>query len=147
VSAEDLRFLKDVIDTSGLFPSEMLADMIGSSLVDDTSQEYWLTYETEKPIAVAYFAPERMTSGTWNLYLIAVHADHQGCGIGAQLMDHVENFLRSKGERLIVVETSDLKEYALTRKFYEGINYIQEAHIREFYDEGEGKVVFWKKLR
>jgi len=44
------------------------------------------------------------------------------------------------------VETSDLKKFELTRRFYEGIDYVEEAHIREFYDEGEGKVVFWKKL-
>ena len=146
VKAEDIPLLEDVVDSSGLFPGEMLSDMIGDSLDDCDSREYWLTYETEKPIAVAYFAPERMTKGTWNLHLIVVHADHQGSGIGALLMDHVEDFLRSKGERLLVVETSDLEEFALTRKFYERISYVKEAHIREFYDKGEGKVVFCKKL-
>lgn len=50
------------------------------------------------------------------------------------------------GKRILVVETSDLKKFELTRRFYEGIDYVEEAHIREFYDEGEGKVVFWKKL-
>jgi len=146
VKAEDIPFLEDVVDTSGLFPGEMLSEMIGDSLEDCSSQDYWLTYETDKPIAVAYFVPERMTTGTWNLYLIAVHADHQGSGVGALLMDYVENFLRSKGARLLIVETSDLEEFALTRNFYEGMSYIKEAHIREFYDAGEGKVVFWKKL-
>lgn len=146
VDAQDLPFLKDVVDTSGLFPGDMLPGMIGDSLESDDSEEYWLTYELEKPIAVAYFAPERMTSGTWNLLLMAVHVDHQGSGIGAKLMEHIENFLRSKKERLIIVETSDLEEFTLTRKFYRGIGYIKEAHIREFYDEGEGKVVFCKTL-
>lgn len=146
VKADDLPFLIDVVDTSGLFPGEMLTEMVGNSLDDDSAQEYWLTYETENPIAVAYFAPEKMTSGTWNLYLIAVHADYQGSGIGSQLMDYVESFLKSRGERILIVETSDLEEFALTRKFYQGLSYEKEAHIREFYDEGEGKVVFWKKL-
>lgn len=146
VKAEDLPFLIDVVNTSGLFPGEMLTDMIGDSLDDDSSKQYWITYETDKPIAVAYFAPERMTSGTWNLYLIAVLADQQGTGIGTQLMNFIESFLRSKSQRILIVETSDLEEFELTRKFYQGINYQKEAHIREFYDEGEGKVVFWKKL-
>lgn len=146
VNAEDIPFLKDVVDTNSMFPSDMLDDMIGSSLEDDTSQEYWLTYDAEKPIAVAYFAPERMTSGTWNLLLIAVHIDHQGSGVGTTLMEHIESFLKLKQQRLLVVETSDLDEFALTRKFYQDIGYIKEAHIREFYDKDEGKVVYWKKL-
>jgi len=146
VKAEDLPFLIDVVNTSGLFPGEMLIDMTGDSLDDDSSKQYWITYETDKPIAVAYFAPERMTSGTWNLYLIAVLANQQGTGIGTQLMNFIESFLRSKSQRILIVETSDLEEFELTRKFYQGINYQKEAHIGEFYDEGEGKVVFWKKL-
>ena len=146
MKADDLPFLIDIVNTSGLFAGEMLTDMIGDNLDDESSQQHWVTYETDKPIAVAYFAPEQMTSGTWNLYLIAVHTDHQGTGVGTQLMSYVEGLLKSKGERILIVETSDLKEFSLTRKFYEGINYQKEAHIREFYDEGEGKVVFWKKL-
>ncbi len=146
VKATDLPFLINVVDSSGLFPGEMLTDMIGDNLADSSGQQYWLTYETDTPVAVAYFAPEQMTSGTWNLYLIAVHADHQGSGIGTQLMNYVENFLRSKGERILIVETSDLKDFELTRKFYQDLNYSKVAHIREFYDDGEGKVIFLKKL-
>jgi len=146
VRTEDLPFLIDVVSTSGLFPGEMLTDMIGDSLNHDSNKQHWITYETDKPIAVAYFAPEQMTSGTWNLYLIAVLADQQGNGIGTQLMNYIESFLWSRGQRILIVETSDLEEFELTRKFYQGLNYQKEAHIREFYDEGEGKVVFWKKL-
>lgn len=146
VKAADLPFLIDVVDNSGLFPGDMLEPMIGDSLEDEASQAIWLTYETESPVAVAYLAPERMTSGTWNLYLIAVHSDHQGQGIGAKLMGYVENLLRSRDQRILVVETSDLDEFARTRRFYTDIGYSKEAHIREFYDEGEGKVIFWKKL-
>jgi len=147
IKAKDLPFLIDIVNTSGLFPGDMLKSMIGNNIDGSGNEEHWLTFETDKPIAVAYFAPERMTSGTWNLYLIAVHSDHQGMGIGTQLVEYVENFLKLKGERILVVETSDLEEFTLTRKFYENIGYIKEAHIREFYDRGEGKVVFWKKLR
>jgi len=146
VKATDLPFLINVVDSSGLFPGEMLTDMIGDNLDGSSDRQYWVTYAIDKPVAIAYFAPEQMTSGTWNLYLIAVHADHQGSGIGTQLMNYVENFLQSKGERILIVETSDLKDFEPTRKFYEGLNYGREAHIKEFYDEGEGKVIFTKKL-
>lgn len=46
----------------------------------------------------------------------------------------------------MIVETSALPEFELTRKFYDKLNYKREAVIREFYQKGEDKVVFWKKL-
>ncbi len=61
-------------------------------------------------------------------------------------MAYVENLLREKGHRIILVETSGLPEFELTRKFYDQIGYQREAVIREFYSEGEDKVIFWKKL-
>jgi ribosomal protein S18 acetylase RimI-like enzyme len=101
---------------------------------------------SQEPVAVAYCAPERLTAGTYNLYLIAVHKDFQGKGIGSQLMNHVELLLNSQGYRVLLVETSGLPEFELTRKFYDKCNYSREAVIRDFYDEGEDKVIFWKKL-
>ena len=32
--------------------------------------------EDRRPLGVVYVVPERMTNGTWNLYLIAVHPEH-----------------------------------------------------------------------
>jgi len=56
------------------------------------AQEFWLTYDDNGVYAVAYCAPERMTEGTWNLLLIAVHPGRQSEGIGRCLMSQVEPF-------------------------------------------------------
>lgn len=146
VLREDLPALKAVIDTSGLFPSEFLDDMITSYFHEDNNTECWFTYVEKEPIAVAYFAPERLTSGTYNLYLIAVHADYQGKSIGKSLMAFIEQFLKERGERILLVETSGLPSFERTRAFYFNNGYIQEACIREFYAAGEDKIVFWKAL-
>ncbi len=98
------------------------------------------------PIGVAYYAPERMTSGTWNVLLIAVHPAHEGSGCGTALMRHVEADLAAHGARVVLVETSGLPEFERTRAFYRGIGYHQEARIRDFYDAGEDKIVFSKAL-
>ena len=88
-----------------------------------------------------------MTEGTWNLYLIAVHANRQGKGDGHQIMNYLEDLLAKKGARILIVETSGLPEFERTRAFYEKCNYTKEAIIRDFYQEGEDKVVFWKALK
>ena len=147
MNAADIPLLIQLLDRVGLFPGELLPEMVGDSLDLPDSEEKWLVYETENLKGLAYFAPEKMTEGTWNLYLIAVDPDVQAKGVGASLMNYVEDWLREYGARLLIVETSDLPEFELTRKFYDGLGYNREARIREFYDEGDGKIIFWKKLK
>jgi GNAT superfamily N-acetyltransferase len=90
--------------------------------------------------------PERMTEGTWNRYLIAVHPDVQGTGVGTAMLHHIEQLLATRGERVLLVETSGLDSFARTRQFYLKANYEQEARIRDFYQAGEDKIVFRKAL-
>ena len=95
---------------------------------------------------MAYYAPERMTQGTWNLLLIAVHPDRQGQGIGGAVMRHVEKTLARRGERILLVETSGLPAFDRTRAFYRFIGYDEEAQIRDYYQAGDDQVVFRKLL-
>ena len=146
ITPNDLPALKAVIDANDLFPSDMLDDMMFDYFANDDSRDFWLTYEDEKPVAISYCAPEKMTEGTWNLYLIAVHTDYQGQGIGTSMMHYVEQMLAARGERLLLVETSSLASFEGTREFYRKCGYEQEAQIREFYQAGEDKIVFRKSL-
>jgi ribosomal protein S18 acetylase RimI-like enzyme len=147
IEPKDLKRLKEVIDSTGLFPSSLLDDMTIDFFTNQDTSEIWLTKEVDNiPVAVVYCAPERMTEGTFNLYLIAIDQKFQGKGIGSEMMTYVENLLHEKGNRILIVETSSLPEFELTRKFYDNLGYTREAVIREFYQEGEDKVVFWKKL-
>ncbi|MDZ4791805.1 MAG: GNAT family N-acetyltransferase [Hyphomicrobiales bacterium] len=138
--------LKGVIDAISLFPSAMLDDMMASYFGDENSSEFWLTYDDGEPTAIAYCSPERMTNGTWNLLLIAVHPDCQGRGLGAIIIRHVEQNLAERGERVLLVETSALPSFDRTRAFYSKIGYNEEARIRDFYQAGEDKIIFRKAL-
>ncbi len=144
---DDLPALKTVIDANELFPSEMLDEMMSDYFDDQNSSELWLTdQDKDAPVAIAYCAPERMTEGTWNLYLIAVHPDHQGQGRGTAMVTHVEKILAERGERILLVETSGLESFEQTRAFYHKCGYEQEARIRDFYQAGEDKIIFRKSL-
>ena len=148
VERADLPALKIVLDSSELFPSAMLDDMINDYLINEQSTDIWFTATDQgTPISIGYCAPERMTDGTYNLYAIAVSKDQQGKGIGKQMMTYIENELRDSGHRILIVETSGLPAFELTREFYVKCHYIQQAVIPEFYEAGDDKVVFWKKLQ
>lgn len=146
VVAGDLPAIKRVIQANELFPPEMLDDMTAGYFKREPEAGYWLTLDAPAPIAVAYYAAEYMTQGTWNLHLIAVHPDHHGQGVGSLLISHIEKHLAGQGERILIVETSALEHFTRTRNFYLHCGYHQEACIRGFYAEGEDKIVFWKDL-
>lgn len=144
--ADDLPAVKAVIDACELFPSEMLDEMVSAFLGPEPCQEFWLVYDEPNPIAVAYCSQERMTQGTWNQLLIAVHPEHQGQGIGTQIMQLTEQILGEQGERVLLVETSGTEGFERTRAFYQKNGYEEEACIRDYYAEGDHKIVFRKAL-
>lgn len=141
----DTTGLASIIDATGLFPSRMLEPMIEPFFAGGT-EDMWLTADHEGPAGLVYCAPERMTSGTWNALLLAVHPNRQRGGIGTQLMDRLQTTLTKRGAHLLLVETSGLEEFAAQRTFYTRIGYREECRIRDFYRAGEDKVVFSLRL-
>lgn len=146
VTPDDIPAIKATIDANDLFPSDMLDDMISDYFNNENSKDLWFTYEDDKPVAIAYCAPEKMTEGTWNLYLIAVHPHYQGEGRGTSMLHYLEETLATRGERILIVETSGLPDFERTRAFYRQRGYDREAQIREFYQAGEDKIIFRKSL-
>ena len=142
----DMTAVKAVIDACDLFPSEMLDEMMAGYFSGEAKDNYWLTYDDGEPVAVAYYVPERMTDGTWNLLLIAVHPERQGSGCGTAIMRYVERALAMCGGRVLLVETSGLPSFEGTREFYKKIGFNEEARIREFYQAGEDKIILRKML-
>jgi ribosomal protein S18 acetylase RimI-like enzyme len=87
-----------------------------------------------------------LTESSWYVYWICVHPDFQGRGAGRALNDYAEQFVRSRGGRRIVLETSGRPDYARTRRFYERAGYRIAGAVPDFYRDGDDLVVFWKPL-
>ena len=147
IRKEDVEHLKTVLDSIDLFPSAMLEDMISDYLVNPNSNDLWFTaIDKDIPISIGFCAPEKMTEGTYNLYAIGVHKNLQGNGIGKVMMEYLENELKKNKHRILIVETSGTDDFELTRRFYEKLDYTKEATIRDFWSDGDDKVIYWKKL-
>ena len=99
-----------------------------------------------KIMGFAYFAPAAMTDRTWYLYWIAVQKQTQARGLGQKLLKHTEDAIRKASGRILLIETSSLPHYSLTRKFYLKNGYDEEAQLRDFYADGDHLVVFRKRL-
>lgn len=149
-TSDDTSALIALAEVSGLFEpnqadelSQMLAQHFDGN---GNSLDFWITDDDNGPVGVAYVAPERMTEGTWNLYLIAIHPDRQRQGRGKRLLDHVERMLTNRGERVLLVETSGTEDFEYVRTFYRKSGYIEEARIRNFYAAGVDKIIYLKSL-
>ena len=143
---QDIETIGQIAGDTDLFPPEMLDDMIDGYL-DQSSQDIWFVGELDdRVITFGFCEPERMTEGTWNLLAIGVDPTLQGQGHGGKMMSYLEQHLSSGSQRILIVETMGTPEFAKTREFYRNNGYTEEARIREFYEAGADKVVFWKHL-
>lgn len=143
----DIEALKKVVDSSELFPSEYLDDMISDYFNNKDTQDIWFTYiDKHTPVAIGYCVPEKLTDGTYNVLAIGVTPNSQRKGIAREMMHYIEQVIKHKNGRVLIVETSSDDAQMGARIFYKQIGYTQEAVIRDFWKEGEDKIVFWKKL-
>lgn len=142
----DIPALNEVLDGTGLFPSEMLPDMLAPALAGET-QAFWLSYHHGgKAVGLCYTAPEDLTEGTWNMRALAVLPALQGKRFGTALVAAAEQYLKNKGHRILIVDTSSGEDFARTRNFYVQNGYEEEARVRDFWAKGDHKVIFRKVL-
>ena len=147
VTKTDIDGLKQVVDSSELFPSEYLDEMISDYFNNPDTQDIWFTYiVNNKQVAIGYCVPEKFTDGTYNLLAIGVSQDTQRKGIASQMMNYIEQRLKQNYGRILIVETSSYNAQIGARIFYNKIGYAQEAVIKDFWKDGEDKIVFFKKL-
>ncbi len=145
-SLADIPQLKRVASDSGLFPAELLPDMIAPFL-DGAHDALWLVAQSgDMIIGFSFSRTEEMTDGTWNMLALGVLPDWQRQGAGHALTRAAETHLRKTDARLLIVDTSGAAEFASARAFYLRAGYTEEARIRDFWADGDDKITFRKPL-
>ena len=112
----------------------------------DPDYQSFVALDGDKPIGWVCFGDTPCTIGTFDVYWVAVDPEYQNCGIGRALMQFSEDAIKAGGGRMIVVETSGNSHYISTRKFYEKIGFTVEACLKDFYTEGDDKIVYIKRV-
>jgi GNAT superfamily N-acetyltransferase len=104
-----------------------------------------ITYEDHgKIVGFAYYAPTAMTDRCWHLYWIAVSKHTQAKGVGGKLLKYAEDDIKKHNGRQLLIETSSLPHYELTRKFYLKHGYVQACAVPDYYADGDSMVIFRK---
>ncbi len=96
------------------------------------------------PLGYYCIGPTPATTGTYDLYWIAVKPALHGRGIGGLLDNHAGQLVRSSGGYLMVAETSSQPRYETTRSFYLHHGYRELSRIQDYYKPGDDLVVYGK---
>ena len=91
------------------------------------------------------WGPTPCTTGTFDMYWIAVDPSVHGAGLGSKLVAEMERRLAGRA-RLVVVETGGRREYEVTRAFYLARDYEEVARVPDFYAPGDDQVIFVKRF-
>ena len=138
----DINAIGRIAETAGLFPAEYLPEMIAPGLGD--GPDLWHVSETDGMVnGFAFARPEEMADNVWNLLALAVEETARGGTTATQLVTAIETAAQA---RMIVIETTQLPEQAAARAFYAKSGYTEEGRVRDFYSEGEDKVIYRKVM-
>jgi ribosomal protein S18 acetylase RimI-like enzyme len=147
LEAQDRAAVVELVRSEPLFSPEerdVAVEVLDSYLNNPGKDYHALGAFTHGGVLLGYscFGPTPCTSGTWDLYWIAVSGQAQGRGIGTLLMEEMERRLVDQNARLVLIETSSRADYAPTRTFYERRGYEVTARVKDFYAPGDDRVIF-----
>ncbi len=148
----DLEQIEEIVESTGFFhPYEVkIAYEVAEEAVKKGEEEsgYYFIFieENGKIIAFASYGEIPCTKNRYDLYWIVVHNNYRNKGLGSILLAEVEKEINENGGKAIYVETSSKEKYIPTRAFYTKNNYTIEAEMKDFYEDGDNKVVFIKKF-
>ncbi len=152
-SADQVR-IREMVASAGNFTAEERA--IALELVDEAlkigEKSGYIAVVIEDPKegnliqGYACYGPTPLTQGVYDLYWIVVDPRAQKKGYGRRLIGHVEEDVKQRGGRMILIETSSQESYGQTIRFYERAGYQLVARIKNFYRIGDDKLVFSKDL-
>lgn len=148
---EDKNSIKSILTDTNNFNEEEITialELIDVYIKDKEQKDYeiFVDEEANKIRGYVCIGPRPLTVGTYDLYWIAVNPKVQSKGVGSGMIKFVEEHLKDKKGRLILIETSGKASYEKERKFYEKNLYKELVNIKDFYTEGDSLVIYGKYI-
>jgi ribosomal protein S18 acetylase RimI-like enzyme len=151
IQHSDIGAIADIVKSSGFFSAEEIdiaLELAEEKLTQPHDSSYQFLFAEDKNHVVGYtcFGLIPATSGSYDLYWIAIDQQLRGTGLGKDLMKRTEKIIYDLGGKRIYVETSSRHQYQPTHGFYESCGYRKEAVLKDFYMEGDSKIIYVKTL-
>ncbi len=153
MEARDKGPVLGLVRATGFFTDEeveVAEELIDAYLERPDQKDYHVEVVEDGPEAVAGYmtwGPTPLTEGAYDIYWMAVAPSEQGKGRGKALLAWVEDEVRRRAGRVIIIETSSQPKYHGTRRFYVDLGYKEVARIPDFYRAGDDRVIYAKYFR
>jgi len=155
VCPDDLQRIYEIVTSTGFFYEHEIAIAVELCQEHLTKGEKESGYSfifaedeaTGKTLGYVCYGEIPCTRQRYDLYWIAVHAEAQRKGIGKRLLQEAERMVAAHGGEIIFIETNSRDQYEPTRRFYLSCGYTIVAEIKDFYDDGDNKVIYSRRLR
>jgi len=147
----DIQRIREIVESTGFFydfETDVAVELVEERLRDGESTGYHFVFAEVDGVTAAYscFGHIEMTKSCFDLYWIVTHHDFRGKGVGKKLLDKTYEEARKMGCKIIIAETSGREHYAPTRAFYDSAGYTLEAIIKDYYDDGDDKLMYTKRI-
>lgn len=152
VTLKDRQLITKLINDIDLFTAsekEVVFELLDTYLDNPKQKDYnfFATQEADGELSsFICFGPTPMTNNTYDLYWIGTHPNHRRKGLAVQLIAFMRSFMTENNAKIIRVETSGKELYGDTVSFYDRLNFIEEARIRDFYSDGDDLIIFVQRL-
>ncbi|MBL8006711.1 MAG: GNAT family N-acetyltransferase [Ignavibacteria bacterium] len=148
---EDREKIKKILIETNNFTGDEIniaLELIDIYIKDKEQKDYEIFVDEKEGEVLGYICigPRPLTEGTYDLYWIAVNPEIQSKGIGSSLIKFMEEHLKRKNGRLILIETSGKESYKKERKFYEKNSYNELVNIKDFYKVNDSLVIYGKYI-
>ncbi|MCX8124340.1 MAG: GNAT family N-acetyltransferase [Spirochaetes bacterium] len=148
---DDGDALVAILEATGFFYPEEIdiaLELLNEKLKFGDSSTYQFIFAEYESTVVGYICYGKipLTKASYDVYWIAVDPHYQGKGIGYALLQQAEEKIRHEDGKHFYIETSGRKLYQPTHAFYLKAGYTIIAVFKDFYADGDDKLVFYKKL-
>jgi len=153
IKPDDYNLVRNLITSIPEFSAidqTIAIELLDWAVLHPKSDEYTvLVAVTEQKVRVGFlcYGPTPLTTGTYDLYWIGIHPNISGKGVGKSLIKSMEKRIRAKHGRLILIETSSAPIYQKACRFYLKQGYQLQERIPDFYQVGEDRFTFVKKVK
>jgi ribosomal protein S18 acetylase RimI-like enzyme len=129
---------------------QVALELIDEALNGAGKKDYqvFCAFENDRNLAgFICFGPIPMTERSYDLYWLRVDEASSRKGVGGALLEFMEEFVAVEGARRIYIETSSTAPYQAARALYEKHGYQFVCCLKDFYREGDHKMIFMKEVR
>ena len=151
IVGSDVARIRELVTAAANFSAaevDIAVELASERLARGAASGYEFIFAEYAGTVVGYacYGPIPGTHGRFDLYWVAVAPEAQRHGLGAQLVSRVEAAVHQAGGERIYIDTSTSAAYAPARAFYQRMGYDQAAELPDFYQPGDGKLIFLKTL-